>query len=372
MIYKDFVIALALILSSCQIRQTESPKPLTIDATIVRQEQQAVRQSFISTIEANYAATVQPRVNGYLAEKHFDNGMPVRKGRIIYRLDARQQQANVLAAQAALESARAKLIEAQNNYDRSVPLAALDAISQSQLDQYRAAYVAAEADVKSARQQLANANLELEYTTIRASIDGIISTSSAHVGDYVGPATAFTTLTKIENIDTICTNIAIPMRQYMLYTGRRAFTYDNADVLSDIVLYLADGSRYPLAGQYSFTRSAVSDAMGAIILVATFPNPDYRLKSGQFARIESNIGKPMEQIVIPLSALSQRQNIDAVWVIKADSTVEYRQIEVGDMRHTTCTVISGLDAGEHIALNSSLKLRNGMKVVPKYSTTDDE
>lgn len=372
MIYKQFIISLLLLLSSCQIHKESVGQPLTIEVVTVGERSESVRQSFISAIEANYAATVQPRVNGYLSEKHFDNGMPVKKGSVIFRLDARQQHANVLAAQAALESARAKFIEAKNNYDRSIPLAAIDAISQSQLDQYRAVYVAAEANVKSARQQLVNANLELEYTTIRASIDGIIANSAAHIGDYVGPATAFTTLTKIENIDTVCVNISIPMRQYMLYTGRRAFTYDNAGILSDIVLYLADGSRYPLPGSYSYTRSTIADAAGAIVLVATFPNPDYRLKSGQFARVESNIGKAISQIVVPQSAVSQRQNINSVWVINADSTAQFRQVELGDNVGEYCTITAGINAGENVVLNGGMKLRNGLKVIPKFINQSNE
>ena len=366
MIYKQFIISLSLLLSSCQFHNNEVEQPLTIEVVAVSEKVEAVRQSFISAIEANYAATVQPRLNGYLTEKHFDNGMPVTKGSVIFRLDARQQHANLLAAQAGLESARAKLIEAKNNYDRSIPLAAIDAISKSQLDQYRAVYVAAEANVKSARQQLANAKLEVEYTTIRASINGIIANSAAHIGDYVGPATAFTTLTKIDNIDTVCVNISIPMRQYMLYTGRRAFTYDNAGILSDIVLYLADGSRYPLPGSYSYTRSTIADAAGTIVLVATFPNPDYRLKSGQFARIESNIGRATPRIVVPQSAVSQRQNINSVWVIAADSTAQFRQVELGESNGSYYTITAGLNAGETVALNGGIKLRNGIKVIPKF------
>lgn len=372
MIYKQFIIALVLLLSSCQFRKESIEQPLTIEIVTVSEKPRAVRQSFISTIDANYSATVQPRVNGYLSEKHFENGMPVSKGNVIFRLDARQQRANALAAQATLESARAKFIEAKNNYERSIPLAAIDAISQSQLDQYRAAYVAAEANVKASRQQLVNANLELEYTTIRASINGIIANSAAHIGDYVGPATAFTTLTTIENIDTVCVDIAIPMRQYMLYTGRRTFTYDNADILSDIVLYLADGSRYPLSGRYSYTRTAVADAAGTIVLVATFPNPDYRLKSGQFARVESNIGKAVPQIIIPLSAISQQQNITSVWVINADSIAQYREVKIGESLGQNCTISAGLNAGENIVLHGGMKLRNGMKVIPKFSKQSNE
>ena len=126
--------------------------------------------------------------------------------------------------------------EAKNNYERAVPLVGIDAISQSQFDQYTAEYMAAEAAVNSAEQALSNAELELGYADIYAAIDGIISSTEAHIGEFVGPGTQFSTLTTIQNVDTVGVNLSIPMQQYLEYSGRKTFTYDNRGLLSDIVL----------------------------------------------------------------------------------------------------------------------------------------
>jgi len=364
---------LSVVFVSCNRQPSDgaaTPR-LNIEVTTAQTDTVYNRRTYIGTIAANYESVVQPRVSGYLTAKLFDNGMPVRKGNLLFRLDGKQQQANFLAARASLESAKAKALEANNNYVRAMPLAEIDAISQAQLDQYTAEYVAAKASVKSAEQALRNAALESGYTEIRSTINGIITSSSAHIGDLVGPGTKFTTLTTIQNVDTVVVDIAIPMRQYLNLSARKSFTYENADLLSDIRLYLADGTAYPLAGVYSYTKTAVSDAAGTIIIVVSFANPDYLLKAGQFARIETNVGKGRACVTIPQSCVSQNQNINSVWVIRPDSTAEYREVALGAITGTNWIVESGIRAGERVALSGQAKLRNGMKVNLQNTARDE-
>ncbi len=364
---KTKVISLLVVLfvaNSC-IRPSNQrvPEPIVVEPVEVVVEDIVTRQSFISTLTPNYVAIVQPRVAGYLSAKLFENGMPVKRGQIIFKIENRRQNADMIAARAAFESAKAQAVEAANNYNRAVPLAAIDAISQAQLDQYTAQYRAAQESVRSAEQNLRNAELDVEYTTIKASINGIISTSEAYVGDYVGPGTKFSTLTKIENIDTLCADVAIPISQYLALSGRKAFTYNNKDLLSDIELYLADGTRYPMRGSYSFTKSAVAANEGTIIIVVTFPNPDYRLKSGQFARVKTNIGTSQPKITVPASSINEIQGVNSVWVVDSDSTVHYREVAVGEMLDSGRRVIlSGLQPTERVVRNGGAKLSNGQRV----------
>lgn len=362
---KVTMIALLSTLSvSCKLKPKQTiPEPVVVESAAVTAQSVVYRQSFISTLSPNYIAIVQPRVAGYLSAKLFKNGMPVKRGETIFRIESRRQRADMLAAKAAFESAKAKAIEAENNYNRAIPLAAIDAISQAQLDQYTAEYRAAKAAVNSAQQTLKNAELEVEYTTINATIDGVISSSEAFVGDYVGPGTKFATLTKIENIDTLCADVAIPVAQYLNLSGRKAFTYNNKELLSDIELYLADGTKYPFNGSYSYTKSAVAATEGTIVLVVTFPNPEYLLKSGQFARVKVGIGTPRRQITVPASAVNEIQGVNSVWVVDRDSTVHYRKVEVGEVTaENRRVVLSGLQPGENVVANGSARLSNGQRV----------
>lgn len=347
---------------SCKSSSKAEDHIMTIDVTTVENRLLHDKRTFITNISANYSATIQPRINGFLASSSFENGMPVKAGQLIFTLNPSEQRANRLAAEAALSSAKAKALEARRNYERAIPLARINAISQIQLDQYTAENVAAEASVKSSQQNLENARLEESYTKIFAPISGIISSSSAHIGDYVGPGTGFSTLTTIQNIDTISVDLAIPTSEYLLASGRTTFSYDNRNLLSDIHLSLADGSEYPLKGFYKFTRQSIASALGSIVIVVGFANPEYSLKDGQFARIEANIGTPKQRIIVPQQAVTQQQNISSVWVIRPDNTAEYRQVVAGDTFDTYWIIESGLSEGERVALTGLQKLSDGMKV----------
>lgn len=357
-----FCISAALIVGCSHSSQRVNHTSQTVEVAYAKADSIVNRMSFISTLQPNYIAVVQPRVNGYLSAKLFSNGMPVKRGDVIFRIDSRQQIADMLAAKAALTTAQANVIEAENNYKRAVPLAAIDAISQAQLDQYTAQFAAAQATVASAEQQLKNAELQVEYTTIRATINGVISASEAYSGDYVGPNTKFATLTRIENIDTLCAEVAIPMSQYLELSGRKAFSYNNKNLLSDIELYLADGKLYPIKGAYSYTKSAVADAEGTIILVVTFPNPNYLLKSGQFARVVTDVGTPQYMVTIPKCAINQIQGTESVWVVGADSTVQFRKVTTIKELESGDVAVLGLTAGQAIVKDGSARLSNNQKV----------
>lgn len=323
------------------------------------------RMSFIGYLSSNFDAVIQPRINGFLLSKRFSNGMPVKRGQLLFTIDPDQLSTTMLAAEAALQSAKAQALEAQNNYERAVPLAKINAISQAQLDQYTAQYKAAEASVRSAEQTLSSARMNVGYTELRSPIDGIIEHTAAHVGDYVGPGTQFSVLTTVSNIDTLTVDVAIPMSQYLRYAGDRTSIYDNEGLLSDIRLVLADGSRYPLEGIYDYTRKDVSSTTGTLVVVVMFPNPDEALKPGQFARVEANVGPVRPRVVVPQQAVSQAQDISSVWVVEADSTVQYRRVTPGDTYGAMWCIDEGLDRGEQVVVAGQQKLHNGAKVIPE-------
>ena len=362
-IYLTLTAMVALLLTtSCKQQAKNRIEPIAIEVATVEARSLPYTKSFIATIGDNYSATVQPRISGFLVASSFKNGMPVRKGELIFTLEDAPQRANRLAAEAALSSAKAKAVEAKRNYERAIPLVRINAISQTQFDQYTAENLSAIASVKSAEQSLRNAQLDESYTRIYAPISGIISSSAATAGDYIGPGTQFSQLTTIQNIDTVSVDLAIPMSEYLTISERKSFSYDNASLLSNIRLRVADGSEYPEEGFYQYTRQSIASEMGTIVLVVGFKNGDYALKVGQFARITASLGADKERIVIPQRAVSQIQNISSVWVIRPDSTAEYREVKLGNKAKEWWIVESGLDKGEMVATTGLQKLRNGEKI----------
>ena len=303
----------AALLAGCgkHASRQEMP-PLRVEVAEAVVDSVPNRMSFIGYLASNFDAVIQPRVNGYLSSKRYSNGMPVKRGQLLFTIDPDQLSTSMLAAEAQLESARAQAIEARNNYDRAVPLAKINAISQAQLDQYTAQWKAAEASVRAAEQTLSSARMNVGYAELRSPIDGIVEHTAAHVGDYVGP-----------------------------------------------------GTQYPHEGRYDYTRKDVSSTTGTLVLVVMFPNPDEALKPGQFARVEANVGPVRPRVVVPQQGVSQAQDLSSVWVVAADSTAHYRRVIPGDTYGALWCIDEGLEPGERIVVAGQQKLRNGAKVIPE-------
>ena len=363
-----FIGALFL-LFVCGCGKSTAPKavmpPIEVDIVQAVADSIYARRSFVGRIAGKYEAVIQPRVSGYLLSRHFESGMPVRKGELLFVIDASQLSTTLLSARASLASARAQAVEAKNNYERAIPLARINAISQSQLDQYTAQYRAAEAGVRSAEQTLRNASLEVSYCRIYSPIDGFVEAPEAHIGDYVGVGTEFSILTKVVNLDTVSVDITLPIAQYLRYVEPNTPMYANRTLLSDIALRPSSGEVYAYKGVYDYTRTEVVDGAGTLAVVVDFPNPDYSLKSGQFAHIEANVGKQQMSVMVPQQCVEQTQGQASVWVVRADSIAEYRKVKLGDTYGRGWIVEEGLEPGEWVVSRGAEKLRSGVKVLPR-------
>lgn len=319
-----------------------------------------------SQVSSLYDIVVQPRVDGFLSTIDYDDGMPVKKGDRLFTIDPVEFSTSLLAAQADLESAKAQELLAHNNYKRAVPLARIKAISQSDLDQYTATYTAARAAVKSAEEACRTAQLNVGYTQILSPIDGLVARSPASEGDYVGPSTHLGTLTTVSFIDSVMVEIPIPISRYLKYVSDyEANSYNNAKLLSNIELTLADSVKYNYGGDYYYTVKDSPNNTSTIVIVVKFPNPNQQLKAGMFARISANIGEEQLAVMVPQGAVSQMQGVNSLWVVGRDSTAKWKQVTLGDTYGDMWAVTSGLNPGEMVLVSGQMKVHNGDKVIPE-------
>ena len=272
---------------------------------------------------------------------------------------------------------RAQLKLAHQQLERQQQMAAEQATreedvqtAQAQVDGSTARIDHIKAQMQQTQATLKADEARLGYTRIYAPIDGIIASSNAHTGDYVGVGTQFSVLTTISNIDTVAVDVAIPMAQYLRYAGTRPSIYENDGLLSDITLSLADGVVYPSKGWYSYTQKDISSSMGTIVLVVKFANPDYTLKPGQFARVTANVGPSLPYVVVPQRAVTQMQDLSSVWVVGRDSTAEYRRVTLGRIAGDRWCILSGVEPGEWVVTAGIQKLHNGQKVIPTPINTN--
>ena len=217
-------------------------------------------------------------MSGYLIRRDYEEGALVRKGEVLFEIDARPLNAAVAQARAQLGEARAQLGKTERDLARDRPLAGQRAIAQSQLDNDVQANLGAEAGVKVAEAAVETAELNLGFTKVTSLIDGVAAIATAQIGDLVGPSTLLTT---VSQIDPIKAYFPLSEQQYLDMADRinaRRGTVAAApwQERSGLTLVLANGTIYPHDGSFLAADREIDAKTGTIRISATFPNPESR------------------------------------------------------------------------------------------------
>jgi membrane fusion protein (multidrug efflux system) len=312
---------------------------------------------------------VRARVAGFLESVQFEEGSPVRKGKLLYTIDPREYEAAVAQANGRLAQAQADLARYEQDVARYRPLVEQNAYPKENLDTAIAQANAGRANVDAAKAQVAQAQLNLSYTKVYAPTDGIVGKTEVNVGNLVGQGQN-TLLTHISKIETIDVRFTIPERDYLYYARRRQQRQGNVAPGPQLPfeLVLADGSLHPYQGQLVFVDRNVDPQTGTILLEAAFPNPGSIVRPGQYARVRAAVDFKKGAILVPQRAVSELQGTYNVAVVGSGDTVELRMVTPGQRIGSLWVIDSGLKAGDRIVVEGVQKVRAGVKVKPEIVT----
>jgi len=256
---------------------------------------------------------------------------------------------------------RARAATARVEAQRAEKLFAQDMLSKSEWDQKRADAEALEATVQADSAAVSTARLNVEYAAIRAPISGHTGRVTVHEGDYVKAATSEPLVTIIQP-DPIRVRFAIPEREVPLLQRYRSG--------SPRVEIAADGGSRVIPGKLVFVDNAVDPSSGTLLLKGEVRNQDDRLVPGQFVDVRLVLFVAPKSLVIPARAVSVGQQGPYVYIVKADSTVASRPVEVERTRDEMSVIARGLSAGETVVTDGQLKLAPGAKVSVRASIED--
>ncbi len=359
---------LCIVLCSCKHQAPKQP-PLPMPVYNVSTQKVDIKQEFVGQTYGLYDISIRARVEGYVEGIHFEEGKRVKKGQLLYTIEAGPYESKVAEAKGRVAEAQTRLIQAQNDYDRIKPLAEENAVSQSDLDAATASLGAAKATLDAANAQLKNANIELSYTHIKSPINGIIGKTNAKVTEFVGREPNPVVLNAVSRIDTVLVQFTLSEMKYldlMKYIQRHDYLLKGEKkILQDIELVFADNSVHPYKGKIDFVDRNVDPTTGTILVQASFPNPEYTARPGLFAKIRAIMEDEKERVVIPQRCLQELQGKFNVLVVNKDSILEFRPVELGAALNDMQIIKSGLEKGEQILLEGFTQVRSGMKIQPQ-------
>lgn len=367
----NFLCILFLSFFACDKEETEQAPPLLPKVTVYQTEAHEVPiyQEFVGQIYGYEDIAISARVEGYLEGIHFEEGFPVEKGKLLYTLESQQFEADVAAKMSGVASAETIKTEAETYLNRIKPLAEEKAVSQSDLDSAVAHYEVGISSVKAAKANLRAAKIQLGYTKIYSPISGIIGKTKAKVGDFVGRSPNPIILNTVSRIDTVLVQFFITESQYLMFMRRYISDSEASRVeekkSGNLELILSDGSVYAHKGQGNFLNREVDPTTGALLIQASFPNPDELLRPGQFAKVRAEVEVVKDGILIPQRCVMELQGTFSVYGVGAENKIQAKEVKVGPRIKSFWLIREGLKAGEKVVYEGLQKVKDGTVVEAK-------
>jgi len=334
-----------------------------VKVAVVEQRDVPIVSEWVATLDGYVNAQIQPQVTGYLVQQTYKEGSPVRRGDILFEIDQRPFQAVLDQAKAQLAQAQAQLGKTKLDVDRDTPLAKERAIAQSQLDNDIQANLAADAAVQSAKAQVEQAQLNLGFTHVTSLVDGIAGIAQVQIGNLVSPLTV---LTSVSQVNPIKAFFPISEQEYLRF-AEKINSQSHMEVPKDaplLDLILADGTIYPQKGHILYTDRQVDIATGSIRIASALPNHKNILRPGQFGRVRASTYTRNNALLVPQRAVIEIQGTYQLAVVGSDNKVNVRIVKVGERIGTQWIIDSGVKSGEMVIVEGVQKVREGSPVKP--------
>ena len=319
---------------------------------------------YVGRIRAQQFVEVRARVEGYLESMLFAEGKYVTKNQVLFVINQDQYRAKADKARAQLKKDEAQALKAKRDLERIRPLYAQNAASQLDLDNAQAAYETAEASVSMSQADLDQAELELGYTIVRSPLSGHISERNVDLGTLVGPG-GKSLLATIVKSDTVLVDFSMTALDY-LKSKERNVTLGQKDSTRSwqptVTITLPDNSVYEQTGVVDFAEPQVNPKTGTFSVRAEMANPEHVLLPGQFTKVKLLLDVRENATVVPQKSFIIEKGGAYVFVMRRDSTVEKRFIELGPEFQNNMVVERGLAPGEMIVTEGYHKLTPGLKV----------
>ncbi|HMG76378.1 MAG TPA: efflux RND transporter periplasmic adaptor subunit [Pyrinomonadaceae bacterium] len=370
------------------------PAPVTVTEAIT-QDVPTYLDAIGKTV-AREVVSIQSQVSGRITQIHFTDGANVKKGDMLFTIDTRPFEASLRQAQANVSRDNALKKQAEANLAKDVAqakwgevqvkrygeLVKSGVVPREQYEQLRASADSLNATVDADRATVhsteeaikvdaaavESAKVQLSYCYIRSPIDGRAGQRLVDVGNVVNPggssgngsssgtSGSSNSLLVIERLDPIYADFTISQDKLVDVQQQMRAGKLKTEVR------LPDSPEDSVTGQLTFLNNAVENATGTVNLRATIPNEGHRFWPGRFVNIRLVLSTIHGAVLVPANAPQMSGKGSFVYVVKQDSTVEQRQVSLGQRQGDLIVVEKGVEPGERVVTNGQLGVTPGGKV----------
>ncbi len=308
-------------------------KPTVVKVTPVTYQTLPNKIDAVGTLKALDKVKITAEVAGKVAKIDFVPGASVKKGTVLIQLDDTIFKAD-------LKAAKADLVLSRLNYQRFENLAKRGLLAKQKSDE-------ALADLEDKQASVDVKSTQLAKMSLQAPFDGLLGARLVSIGGYVAVGQALVTIVDINNL---LLQYQVPEKYLaQLKVGQPVSIKTNA---------------YPtqhFAGKVSFISPMVDEETRTVLLQATIPNGDHRLRPGLFVKLKQQLGLAKKSLVIPEESLIPAIEGEHVFVVEKGKAVTKR-IKTGLRHGRWVQVLSGLKASDVVVTAGHQKLKDGAAV----------
>lgn len=361
------LVLLGLAMAGCsQTGATpQMPPPPQVSVAAVVQQDIALWDEFTGRVEAVDKVEIRPRVAGYLEKVNFEEGRDVKKGDVLFEIDAREYRAAHARAVAEVDRAHSRVALAQRQLERSRQLVASKLVARNDLDQREDDLAQAQADLKASQAATEQTKLNVDFTRVLAPIDGRVSRAMVTPGNLVNPGVSL--LTTVVSVDPVYVTFEGDENTYLRYQGldRQGERASSRIASNPVRMGLADEDGYPHEGVMNFVDNELDAGTGTIRARAVFANKNGQFTPGLFARIQLLGSGKHPALLINDRAVQNDQDRKFVYILGPENKALRRDVKLGRQVDGLRIVSDGLAANDRVIVNGVQKVFfPGMPVQP--------
>jgi len=362
---------LILILSSCGSKQTQGggagtpPPPASYKVLTLQPMSATLNIDYPASIQGLQNIEIRPKVDGFIEKIYVDEGSIVKKGQLLFKINAPQYEQEVRTAGAGIKTAEADVSTAKMQVDKVKPLVEKDIISRYELESAQNTLQSKQAALAQAKAALENARINEGYTTITSPVDGVIGSLPYKLGSLVTSTTA-EPLTSVYNTTTVYAYFAMNEKQLLDFSrdSTHSSFQSKLEKIPAVTLLLSDGTVYDHKGKVETVNGLINTATGSANFRAAFVNPKGFLRTGSSATVR--IPKVVKNaLIIPEDDTYQLQDKRFVFLIDEKNKVKNVAITVMDNTPGQFYIITGgLKPGDRIIAEPATNLQDGTEIKP--------
>lgn len=323
---------------------------------LVRPVRSLVVSGGASGESATYTAEIRSRVEsdlsfqvpGKVISRTVDAGNTVKKGQALAQLDQTDAQLGVDAARGAVPAAQSDLDRMRSEEARFRDLLERGLTTRAQYQAQQTAVSSAQAKLQQATAELRLAQQKVGYTTLRADQDGVVTRVSIEVGAVVAAGQRAISIARPSELEAV----------FDVPDGR----IGDIKTGSSVVINPLQDAGTAWAGRVREISPSADPVTRTYQVRTTIVNPPASLRLGMTVSVTLPRVGGAPSVSLPSTAIFQKDAKPAVWIVKADGTVDLRAVTVERYESDRTFISAGITTGERVVTAGVHRLSQGEKV----------